>query len=92
MMNDLEATMSASPMCGMEIEERVDQAWIAKDCPHRAGWVVRVKVSITGEFSEPVFRCWEHLHGTVDFNLDAHTTTAVLVERVVVTIPIEVRT
>jgi len=81
MTNEQEATVSASPMCSMEIETQQDQTWVQRDCTNPGTWRVFVAVN-GGALSAAVYRCWEHLGGTIDFHLSESTTSSIVVERV----------
>jgi hypothetical protein len=86
----MEAAVPVSPMCGTEIEELVDQAWIPRDCTNVALWRVRVSVG-DGPLSDPMYRCFDHVGGTVDFSLNERSTSSILMERLPIVTPVEVR-
>jgi hypothetical protein len=88
---DKEVPVGVSPMCSMEIEVQVDQAWIPRDCNQTAKWRVRVSVG-DGALSDPMYRCFDHVGGTVDFHLHEPTTSSLLMERLPIVTPVEVKT
>lgn len=71
----------ASLKCGIEIEFREDGEWVSRECGEPASWTLRVSIG-GGPLSEPVFRCEEHLGGTIDFHIGEPTTQSVLVAKV----------
>jgi len=90
MTNEQEAAVPVSPMCSMEIEERRGDEWVQRDCDQVALWRVRVSVG-DGPLSDPTFRCFDHIGGTVDFNLTAANTSSILIERLPIVTPVTVR-